>query len=106
MPSSEDIEIPLLLDAIYQRFHYDFRQYSMASLKRRLAQARTQLGCETVSRLQERLLHDPALFPRLLQFLTVQVSDMFRDPSYFATLRSEIVPQLRTYPSIKVWIAG
>jgi chemotaxis protein methyltransferase CheR len=106
MPSSEDIEIPLLLDAIYERFHYDFRQYSMASVKRRLAQARAQMGCETTSRLQERLLHDPSVFPQLLQFLTVQVSDMFRDPSYFSMLRSEIVPQLRTYPSLKVWIAG
>jgi chemotaxis protein methyltransferase CheR len=106
MPSSEDIEIPLLLDAIYQRFHYDFRQYSMASVRRRLAQACAQLGCQTISGLQERLLHDPSLFPQLLQFLTVQVSDMFRDPSYFAMLRSEIVPRLRTYPSVKVWVAG
>jgi chemotaxis protein methyltransferase CheR len=106
MASSEDIEIPLLLDAIYQRFHYDFRRYSMASVKRRLAQACAQLGCETISRLQERLLHDPSVFPQLLQYLTVQVSDMFRDPSYFALLRREIVPQLRTYPSIKVWVAG
>ncbi len=106
MASNEDIEIPLLLDAIYQRFHYDFRQYARASVKRRLAHARAHFGCETTSRLQERLLHDPSVFPRLLQFLTVQVSDMFRDPSYFAMLRTEIVPELRTYPSIKVWVAG
>jgi chemotaxis protein methyltransferase CheR len=106
MATNEDIEIPLLLDAIYHRFHYDFRRYSMASVKRRLAQARTHLGCETISRLQERLLHEPAVFPQLLQFLTIQVSDMFRDPTYFAMLRTEIVPQLKTYPSIKVWVAG
>jgi chemotaxis protein methyltransferase CheR len=106
MASNEDIEIPLLLDAIYHRFHYDFRQYSMASLRRRLAQARAQLGCESISLLQDRLLHDPSVFPQLLQYLTVQVSDMFRDPSYFAMLRTEIVPRLRTYPSLKVWIAG
>ena len=103
---NEDIEIRLLLDAIYQRFHYDFRSYSMASLRRRLAQARAQLGCETTSRLQERVLHDPLMFPQLLQFLTVQVSDMFRDSSFFAMLRAEIVPELRTYPSLKVWVAG
>src|ERR1035438_308745 len=102
----EDIEIRLLLDAIYHRFHYDFRSYSMASIRRRLAQARAQLGCETTSRLQERVLHDPQTFPRLLQFLTVQVSDLFRDPSFFAMLRTEIVPELRTYPSLKVWVAG
>lgn len=106
MPSHEDIEIPLLLDAIYHRFHYDFRRYSMASIRRRLAQARAHLGCATISALQEQILHDPGMFPKLLQFLTVQVSDMFRDPAYFAKLRTEIVPQLRTYPSIKVWIAG
>ncbi len=106
MASNEDIEIPLLLDAIYQRFHYDFRRYSMASVRRRLRQACVHFGCDTVSRLQERLLHEPEVFPQLLQFLTVQVSDMFRDPSYFSLLRTEIIPQLRTYPSIKVWIAG
>jgi chemotaxis protein methyltransferase CheR len=103
---NEDIEIRLLLDAIYHRFHYDFRSYSMASLRRRLAQARVQLACDTTSRLQERVLHDPQAFPRLLQFLTVQVSDLFRDPSFFAMLRAEIVPELRTYPSLKVWVAG
>ena len=68
MPSNEDIEIPLLLDAIYQRFHYDFRQYARASVKRRLAHARAHFGCETISGLQERLLHDPSVFPRLCSF--------------------------------------
>lgn len=106
MSSSDDVEISLLLDAIYQRFHYDFREYAMASVRRRVAQARARLGCDTTSMLRERLLHEPAVFPQMLQSLTVQVSDMFRDPSYFAMLRSEIVPHLRTYPSIKVWIAG
>ena len=106
MASDEETEIPLLLEAIYQRFHYDFRHYSMASVTRRVTKARAHFGCETTSGLREMLLHDPSVFPQLLQYLTVQVSDMFRDPSYFAMLRSEIVPQLRTYPSIKVWVAG
>jgi chemotaxis protein methyltransferase CheR len=106
MKTNEDVEIRLLLDAIYHRFHYDFRSYSMASVRRRLAQACAHLGCATLSGLQEKVLHDPQTFPNLLQFLTVQVSDMFRDPSFFATLRADIVPELRTYPSIKVWIAG
>ncbi len=106
MTSNEDIEIRLLLEAIYLRFHYDFRSYSMASIRRRLTQARARLGCDTVSALQDRVLHDPQVFPALLQFLTVQVSDMFRDPSFYQTLRNEIVPELRTYPSLKVWIAG
>jgi len=106
MTDSDAIETRLLLDAIYLRYHYDFRSYSPASLKRRLASARRQLGCETLSALQERLLHEPNLFSQLLQFLTVQVSDMFRDPTFFKTLREQIVPVLRTYPSIRIWIAG
>jgi chemotaxis protein methyltransferase CheR len=80
----EDIEIQLLLEALFQRYHYDFRAYSQASIKRRLKQAREQLDFRTFSEMQDALLHDPAMLPRLLGYLTVQVSEMFRDPSYFA----------------------
>lgn len=103
---TEDIEIRLLLDALYLRYHYDFRNYASASLKRRLNQAREQLGFTTFSALQEHVLHDPSMLPRLLGYLTVQVSDMFRDPSYFRAIREKVVPHLRTYPSLKVWISG
>ena len=106
MSNVDDIEIPLLLDAIDSRYHYDFRSYSMASLKRRLAVARMQLGCDTLSNLQAKVLHEPEAFARLLQYLTVQVSDMFRDPSFFRAMREHVVPVLRTYPSLKVWVAG
>ena len=102
----EDIEIRLLLEALYVRYHYDFRNYAMASIKRRLKQAREQMGFPTFSALQESLLHDPAILTRLLGYLTVQVSEMFRDPSYFQAIREKVVPHLRTYPSLKVWIAG
>jgi chemotaxis protein methyltransferase CheR len=102
----EDIEIALLLEAIYQRYHYDFRHYARASIKRRVLQARTQLGFASVSAMQDRLLHDPATLPRLLNYLTVQVSEMFRDPSYFRALREKVIPHLKTYPSLKVWVAG
>jgi chemotaxis protein methyltransferase CheR len=95
-----------LLDAIFLRYHYDFRSYSAASLKRRLNAACLQLHFETLSALQERVLRDPQVFSQLLQFLTVQVSDMFRDPAFFRVLRERIVPELRTYPSIRIWIAG
>ena len=101
-----DIEQRLLIDAIYHRYHYDFRGYAQASLKRRLASALVQFDCKTLSQLQDRVLHEPAVFPALLEYLTVQVSDMFRDPSYFQALRQEVVPLLRTYPSLKVWVAG
>jgi len=103
---SFDIEIQLLLDAVYLKYHYDFRGYAMASLKRRLQRAIEHFGCRTVSRLQERVLHDAAAFPVLLDFLTLPVSEMFRDPSYFRALREQVVPLLRTYPSLKVWVAG
>jgi chemotaxis protein methyltransferase CheR len=103
---TEDIEIRLLLEAVYQRYHYDFRGYSMASVKRRLRQAREHFGCSSFSVLQDRVLHDPAVLPKLLDFLTVQVSELFRDPSYFRALREQVLPHLRTYPSLKVWVAG
>jgi hypothetical protein len=78
----------------------------MASMKRRLRQAREQLDLPTFSAMQDRLLHDRELLPRLLGYLTVQVSEMFRDPSYFRALREKVTPHLRTYPSLKVWVAG
>jgi chemotaxis protein methyltransferase CheR len=102
----EDIEIRLLLEALHLRYHYDFRNYALASVKRRLKAAREQLGFTTFSALQQSLLHDPATLPRLLGYLTVQVSEMFRDPSYFRAIREKVVPLLRTYPSLKVWVAG
>jgi chemotaxis protein methyltransferase CheR len=103
---TEEIELRLLLEAIYQKYHYDFRNYSMASLKRRLSQARERFGCASFSKLQDEVLHDGSILVRLLGFLTVQVSEMFRDPSFFLCLRKNVVPHLKTYPSLKVWVAG
>lgn len=101
-----DIELKLLLEAIYLRYQHDFRQYAMSSLRRRLAQALGDLGMPTLSALQARILREPTLFARLFQYLTVQVSEMFRDPAYFRAIREHVVPVLRTYPSVKVWVAG
>jgi chemotaxis protein methyltransferase CheR len=106
LAKTEDIEIRLLLEALYLRYHYDFRNYAPASLKRRLNLAREQLDFPTFSALQEELLREPSLLPRLLRYLTVQVSEMFRDPSYFRAIREKVLPHLRTYPSLKVWVAG
>ncbi len=100
------IEMQLLVDAIYLKYHYDFRGYAAASLKRRLTTAMVRFHCRTLSQLQDKILHDPSIFPQMLDYLTVQVSEMFRDPSYFAALRRSVVPLLRTYPSLKVWVAG
>jgi chemotaxis protein methyltransferase CheR len=101
-----DIELRLLVEAIFLRYSHDFRDYSVASLKRRVLHAQEQLGYATISEMQERILRDPNAFGRLMSFLTVPVSDMFRDPSYFLALRSQVVPVLRTYASVKIWVAG
>lgn len=101
-----DLELRLLLEAVMLRYQHDFRDYAVASLRRRLRLAMDHFGCTTLSQLQERVLRDPATFTRMLQFFTVQVSEMFRDPRYFRTLREEVMPVLATYPSLKVWVAG
>jgi chemotaxis protein methyltransferase CheR len=101
-----ELEVRLLLEAIFDRYHYDFRSYAMSSLRRRLGQACDHLRVATLSGLQERVLHEPETFAQLLQYLTVQVSDMFRDPEFFSALRLQVLPLLATYPSIKVWVAG
>lgn len=101
-----DIELRLLIDAIFLKYHYDFRGYAAASLKRRLTAAPSRFGCQTLSQLQDKVLHDPATFTALLSLLTIPVSEMFRDPTYFRSLRERVIPILRTYPSLKVWVAG
>jgi chemotaxis protein methyltransferase CheR len=106
LEKSDDIELRLLLEAIYQVYHYDFRGYSIASLRRRLSRAKERLKCRSYSMLQDRVLHEPAVLPELLSCLTVQVSAMFRDPTYYLSLREKVIPYLKTYPSLKVWIAG
>lgn len=101
-----DMEIEFLLEVIYIKFHYDFRGYTRASIKRRLLQALKKHKIASVSGLQEKVIHEPGFFGELLQYLTVPTSEMFRDPSYFLFLRRQVVPMLRTYPSVKIWIAG
>jgi chemotaxis protein methyltransferase CheR len=106
MSHEADIEMRLLLEAVYAKYSHDFRDYSGASLKRRVQHALLQLGCETISQLQSRVLHDPHAFQQLLEILTIPFTEMFRDPNYWLALRQQVVPLLRTYPSLKVWVAG
>lgn len=101
-----EIEMELLLEAIFRQYQHDFRRYARASVRRRLQQALVDFGVATLSQLQDRMLRDSAMFARLLQYLTVQVSEMFRDPSYFRAIREHVVPVLQTYPSVNVWVAG
>lgn len=104
--ATDEIELKLLLEAIFLKYHYDFRGYSMASIRRRLKQAKERFQCDSYSQLQDKVLHDLSMLPDLLSYLTVQVSEMFRDPQYFKTIREKVIPHLRTYPSLKIWVAG
>lgn len=101
-----DIEIKLLLEGIYQVYGYDFRQYSEASLRRRLSQWLSLSGFATLSLAQSQLLRDHGLFDTLLRGITVNVSEMFRDPGFFKAIREYVVPYLKTYPFVKIWHAG
>lgn len=105
-PDNIDIELRMLVEAVYLKYNYDFRDYTGASQKRRVLVALREMDCDTVSELQAKVLHQPEAFSQLLQYLTIPVSEMFRDPEYFAAIRSQVVPFLRTYPSLKIWVAG
>lgn len=101
-----DIEVDLLLEAIFLRYHYDFRGYAKASVRRRIHAALASMRLESVSALQHEILGDPAQFTRLLHHLTVHVSELFRDPPFWKDFRERVVPELATYPTPRIWIAG
>lgn len=105
-PDTTEIEMNLIIEAIYHRFQYDFRQYSRSSLRRRLEQAMIRFHCKSISQLQEKLLHEKDFFPKLLAYLTVNTTELFRDPSYFLNLKEKVLPFLQTFPSLKIWVAG
>lgn len=100
------IEVNLLLEAIYQRYGYDFRQYSQASIQRRLLHHLTKTEFPTISDLIPKILHDEAFFTALFFDLSVTVTEMFRDPWFYLALRKKVVPFLKTFPFINVWQAG
>jgi chemotaxis protein methyltransferase CheR len=102
----EQLEIELLLEAVYRRYGLDFRQYARASLKRRLYRRLHAEGLDTLSQLQDRLLHDQACMERLLLDLSINVTSMFRDPSFYVAFREQVVPTLHTYPFTRIWCAG
>jgi chemotaxis protein methyltransferase CheR len=104
-PENEDA-LRDLLATILAVYHYDFRHYSPASLQRRVDSALASMRVGSIEELRELIAADAQAFSNLLDFLTVPVSDMFRDPVYFCALREHVVPVLRTYPSLKLWVAG
>jgi chemotaxis protein methyltransferase CheR len=105
-PDLEQLEIDLLLEAVYRRYGFDFRQYALASLKRRLWRRVYAESLRTISELQARLLHDRQCMERLLLDLSINVTAMFRDPTFYLAFRREVVPMLRTYPFTRIWCAG
>ncbi len=101
-----DIELRMLIEAVYLQYNYDFRDYTGASQKRRVLHALHEMNCPTISALQAKVMHDTAAFTQLLQYLTIPVTEMFRDPPFYGALRDQVLPFLKTYPSLKIWVAG
>ncbi len=104
--SLEDIEASVLLDAVHRHYGFDFREYSPASMRRRLHKRREAESLRTLSQLQDLVLHDERAMERLLLDLSINVTAMFRDPGFYASLREHVVPLLRTYPFFRIWDAG
>ncbi|MDP2227611.1 MAG: protein-glutamate O-methyltransferase CheR [Moraxellaceae bacterium] len=104
--SPEEIELQLLLEAIYLRYGYDFRSYSRASLRRRVHQHLLLAHYDNISVLIHDILHRSDAFAALLSNLTINVTEMFRDPDFYRAFREHVVPVLRTHPFLKIWHAG
>jgi chemotaxis protein methyltransferase CheR len=102
----EELELRLLLEAIYHHYGYDFREYARGSIKRRIWRRVEEEMLPNISALQERVLHDPACLERLLLDLSISVTSMFRDPTFYLALRTKVIPLLRTYPYLRIWNAG
>ncbi len=102
----EELEISLLLEGIHRHYGFDFRQYARASIRRRLWRRAHAEGLTTITGLLERVLHQPDAMERLLLDLSINVTSMFRDPTFFAAFRTKVVPVLRTFPFLRIWNAG
>ncbi len=102
----EEIEIQLLLEGIYQYYGFDFRDYSFPFLKRRIWNRIRSEKVSSISGLQERIFQDPYVMKKVLNDFSINVTEMFRDPSFFLSFRKKIVPLLRDLPYIRIWHAG
>lgn len=106
-PAAENVEdMRLLLDLVHERTGLDFRGYAYSSLRRRVARAVSEAGTGTVLGLHQRLRADDDLLPALIRVLTVHTTSMFRDPAFFLAFREKVIPVLRTYPFVRLWVAG
>ncbi len=103
---TSELEISLLLEAIYQKYGYDFRQYSKAHINRRIRNRMTLAKLEDISQIKAKVLNDESFAHSLLQDLSITVTEMFRDEDFYKSLRENVIPILKTYPFIKIWHAG
>lgn len=104
--STENIEIRLLLEGVFLKYGYDFRDYGKAHVKRRILHRLGLSDLKTISDLQAKVLHDKSFFQLLLHDLSINTTEMFRDPDFFKEIREQVVPILKTYPYFKAWHAG
>ncbi|HTA88489.1 MAG TPA: CheR family methyltransferase, partial [Polyangiaceae bacterium] len=102
----EELEIRLLLEAIHAKYGYRFQDYAQGSMRRRVRAALARSGLKHLGELQHKLLLDPEFFASTLDDLTVRVSEVFRDPTFYRAFRELVVPVLHTYPLLKIWHAG
>jgi chemotaxis protein methyltransferase CheR len=106
IPDLSNEELATILTLVHKRFGYDFSDYARVSVRRRVIAYMTRSSVRSAADLQYNLINDDACFPQLLQYLTVNVTEMFRDPLFYKTLRERVIPQLASYPFIKIWHAG
>lgn len=102
----QEIELNLLLQAVNLKYGYDFRNYSKAHLKRRILHRLNLSGLNTISEMTNKILWDFEFYKTFLQDLSINVTEMFRDPEFYLAFREKIIPDLSTYAHIKVWHAG
>ena len=104
--SIQDEELQLLLNDMIDRYGYDFTGYSEASLKRRIEHFMVKDHITDVSRLRSLIIKNPDYFRHLVEEITVNVTEMLRDPPFYKAIREEVLPALATYPFIRIWHAG
>src|SRR5690349_20397948 len=102
----ERIELELLLEGVYRQYGYDFREYALSSLRRRVWRRVKEEGLDSITALTDRVLHNPECMSRLLGDLSINVTAMFRDPHFYVAFAKHVVPQLHTYPFTRIWVAG
>jgi chemotaxis protein methyltransferase CheR len=102
----EEVEIKLLLEAVFALYGYDFRDYASASMRRRISGRVRAEGLPSVAALQARVIQDSVCMERLLVAMTVHVTAMFRDPGFYRAFREKVIPMLQTYPFVRIWHAG